>query len=411
MCIPGALLGDFSRQESSACDGLMVIDMDKTTMNRNVQHYMVWFCVAFALSGIFIGCASAIFYPEGYMGTVIEKDIGNNTFEVETTHKWVSNEWQSSSANTKWIFPNNDMADEVYVGDYVEILGFPEISGWVIGLGKMKSSEEKIITDIYGDPDFLEPYFQNPPDPPLSGGYTLEYDSEPNCSDCSECNCVADYTSVTIVNRTGHTEVDSHQLYPGQNYIYSGAEHRISITFHSGEAHAHPECTDRPCIGPQPISDFTVHIIHVPAAENQPPVANFTYSPKRPTADELVTFDASGSTDSDGNITCYGWDFGDGNMTTTSEKIATHSYTSKGDYNVNLTVTDDDSNEHSSNHTLTVTAAARGDLNHDGDITTADVVIVLGIAVRGEYVARADMDENGYVNALDARMVMYMATT
>jgi len=378
-------------------------------MDKNIQRYMVWFCVVFTLSGIFIGCASAVFYPEGYMGAVVEKDIGNNTFEVETTHEWVWNEWQSSNATTKWTFPNNDAAEEVDVGDYVEILGFPEISGWVIGLGKMKSSTEKIITDIYGDPDFLEPYFQKPPDPPLFGSYTLEYNSKPNCSDCGVCNCVADYTNVTIVNRTGHTEVDSYQLDPGQNYMHSGVEHRISITFHSGEAPAYPECATRPCVGPQPISDFTVHITRVPAAENQPPIANFTYSPEHPAAGEMVTFDASGSTDSDGNITDYRWDFGDGTMTTTSEKIATHSYTSKGDYNVNLTVADDGGREHSSNHTVTVTAAAHGDLNHDGDITSADVIIVLGIAVRGEYMPSADMDENGYVNALDARMVLYMA--
>jgi len=386
-----------------------VISMGKIIMNRNIQHYMVWFCVAFALYSIFAGPASAVFYPEGYMGTVIEKDIGDDTFEVETTHKWVSTEWQSSNATTKWKFPNNDAADEVAVGDYVEILGFPEISGWAIGLGKMKSSTEKIITDIYGDPNFLEPYFQKPPNPPLSGDYTLEYDSKPNCSDCGGCNCVADYTCVTIVNRTGHEEVDRYRLYSGQNCTHSGVEYRISITFHSGEATAYPECTTRPCIGPQPVSDFTVHIMRVPAAENQPPIANFTYSPEHPLAGEIVTFDASDSTDSDGNITDYRWDFGDGNMITTSEKIATYSYTSKGDYNVNLTVTDDDSREHSSNRTVTINAA-RGDLNHDGDITRADVVIVLGIAVRGEYTPGADMDKNGYVNALDARMVLYMVT-
>ncbi|MEA1907121.1 MAG: PKD domain-containing protein [Euryarchaeota archaeon] len=385
--------------------------MGEIIVNRNIQHYVVRFCVAFALSGIFVGCASAVYYPEGYMGTVVEKDIGDNTFEVETTHEWAYTEWQSSNATTKWTFPNNDAADEVDIGDYVEILSFPEISGGVIGLGKMKSSTEKIITDIYGDPDFLEPYFQKPPDPPLSGGYTLKYDNTPNCSDCSERNCVADYTNVTIVNRTGHTGVDRHQLYPGQNYTHSGAEHRISITFHSGEAAAYPECTDRPCFSPQPISDFTVHLIHISAAENQPPVANFTHSPKHPIADEPVAFDASGSTDSDGDITDCRWDFGDGNMTTTSETIVTHSYTSKGDYNVNLTVTDDGGAEHSSNRTVTVTAAARGDLNHDGDITSADVVIVLGIAVRGEYAPGADMDENGCVNALDAHIILYMAAT
>jgi len=51
----------------------------------------------------------------------------------------------------------------------------------------------------------------------------------------------------------------------------------------------------------------------------------------------------------------------------------------------------------------------KGDLNHDGNVTSADVLIALQIAVSGEYVPEADIDENGYVNALDARMIMQAA--
>jgi hypothetical protein len=58
---------------------------------------------------------------------------------------------------------------------------------------------------------------------------------------------------------------------------------------------------------------------------------------------------------------------------------------------------------------IEVTIIERGDLNHDGDLTSADVLIALEIAVSGEYVSDADIDENGYVNALDARMIMQAA--
>ena len=72
---------------------------------------------------------------------------------------------------------------------------------------------------------------------------------------------------------------------------------------------------------------------------NQPPTALFTFSPKNPLVNEEITFDASASTDPDGSIVSYEWDFGDGN--TGSGKIVTHSYPSAGDYTVTLTVTDD----------------------------------------------------------------------
>jgi PKD repeat protein len=77
-------------------------------------------------------------------------------------------------------------------------------------------------------------------------------------------------------------------------------------------------------------------------AANQPPVASFSYSPVNPGINEPVTFNASFSLDQDGNITSYNWSFGDGNISNTSEVVITHSYSSVGNYTVNLTVTDDE---------------------------------------------------------------------
>ena len=54
----------------------------------------------------------------------------------------------------------------------------------------------------------------------------------------------------------------------------------------------------------------------------------------------LVTFDATGSSDPDGTIELYHWDFGDG--TTEDGETISHSYSDVGNYTVILTVTDDD---------------------------------------------------------------------
>jgi len=85
---------------------------------------------------------------------------------------------------------------------------------------------------------------------------------------------------------------------------------------------------------------------------NQPPIASFTYSPENPLLGEQITFDASSSYDPDGEIVSWEWDFGD--HSTSSGEIATHSYSSAGDYIVNLTVTDNDGVKGYCEKTITV---------------------------------------------------------
>ena len=68
---------------------------------------------------------------------------------------------------------------------------------------------------------------------------------------------------------------------------------------------------------------------------NAAPVASFTYS-----CNELsCSFDGTDSTDNDGTISSYAWDFGDGGTATGS--TASHTYAGAGTYTVTLTVTDD----------------------------------------------------------------------
>jgi parallel beta-helix repeat protein len=51
----------------------------------------------------------------------------------------------------------------------------------------------------------------------------------------------------------------------------------------------------------------------------------------------------------------------------------------------------------------------KGDLNHDSTLTSADALIALEIAVSGGYLLESDIDESGYVNALDALMILQAA--
>jgi PKD repeat protein len=69
-------------------------------------------------------------------------------------------------------------------------------------------------------------------------------------------------------------------------------------------------------------------------AANKPPVATFTYSING----ETVTFNASGSSDPDGSIAEYKWDFGDGS--TGEGGTVTHQFASSGTFPITLTLLD-----------------------------------------------------------------------
>ncbi len=92
---------------------------------------------------------------------------------------------------------------------------------------------------------------------------------------------------------------------------------------------------------------------------NQPPTAD-AGGPYAGAVSELITFDASGSTDSDGTIVTYEWDF-DGDLTydvSQGTPTIAHSYPSQGIYNVTVRVTDDQGATDTASTQATIGAAA-----------------------------------------------------
>ena len=87
-----------------------------------------------------------------------------------------------------------------------------------------------------------------------------------------------------------------------------------------------------------------------PIVENQPPLAD-AGDDQFAVEGQAVTFDAGGSSDPDGTIDSYSWNFGDGsNYTETASNApdgafdgqTTHLYSDNGTFSATLTVTDDD---------------------------------------------------------------------
>jgi uncharacterized repeat protein (TIGR02543 family) len=97
------------------------------------------------------------------------------------------------------------------------------------------------------------------------------------------------------------------------------------------------------------------HSVPVSAASpvNVAPTAAFTFSPPNPAVGDTVSF-TDGSTDSDGSVVAWTWDFGDGS--TSALQNPTHPYGSSGTYPVELTVTDDDGATNYIEHNVPVSA-------------------------------------------------------
>lgn len=91
-----------------------------------------------------------------------------------------------------------------------------------------------------------------------------------------------------------------------------------------------------------------------PATVNKPPTAVASATPLTGTAPLTVSFDASGSTDSDGTIASYSWNFGDG--ATATGKTASHTYTTEASFTASVQVTDNAGATGTSTTSITVQA-------------------------------------------------------
>jgi PKD repeat protein len=83
----------------------------------------------------------------------------------------------------------------------------------------------------------------------------------------------------------------------------------------------------------------TTSTVSIDDPTDRPPEPAFAFAPAAPVAGSPVRFDASNSTDPDGEVVAYAWTFGDG---ATGEGVApTHVYADPGEYLVTLRVIDD----------------------------------------------------------------------
>ncbi len=103
------------------------------------------------------------------------------------------------------------------------------------------------------------------------------------------------------------------------------------------------------------VTGTTSKLVTVSLPPNQPPVAILTFSPANATIGRPESFDASASYDTDGTVTNYSWEFGDGTPTETGVRVS-HTYIAPGRFPVSLIVTDDRGGTSSTTELVTVNA-------------------------------------------------------
>jgi PKD repeat protein len=131
------------------------------------------------------------------------------------------------------------------------------------------------------------------------------------------------------------------------------------------------------------VGTSTATVTVTPPRVNATPTASFTS-----TVDHLaVAVDGTASSDADGAIASYRWDFGDGTIAATGSTTG-HTYAAAGTYTVTLTVTDGEGATGTSTGTVTVAPAPPANVAPTASFTSA----ATGLAVSTDASASTDPD-------------------
>src|SRR4051812_7463162 len=131
---------------------------------------------------------------------------------------------------------------------------------------------------------------------------------------------------------------------PGERVVQTSfaAPGKYSVTFHVVGVYTESVFGESEL----PVNGYATQVVTVvpklPPSQNQPPTADFQFNPDPAITEYAGTYDASASTDPDGQIVKYDWQWGDGTPdTSTTSPSAKHAFEFSGTYNVHLTTTDD----------------------------------------------------------------------
>jgi hypothetical protein len=181
-------------------------------------------------------------------------------------------------------------------------------------------------------------------DSSLSFGYSLALDG-----DTAFIGDIYGLGSAYVFTRTGNTWTQQAKLQASEGYAGDGFG--TSVVLDGDTAIVAAYSNDR--------NNNSVYVFST-GRENQPPNASFTWTPSSVKANQTIYLDASTSSDPDGSITKYEWDWNNDGTYVDSKTtpIVTHSWLQAGSYPVTLRVTDNNGDTNTKTITVNVAVAS-----------------------------------------------------
>lgn len=203
---------------------------------------------------------------------------------------------------------------------------------------------------------------------PLYDGNQLLQGAEPDGGDVPNAVITVDNTSgvspLTVVfDGTGSTDPNGDNL--DYNWNFGNGESSTDAT--ASVEYLAPGNYDVALTVTDPDGNSDIDTITIEVIDgNVAPVADITADPISGIAPLTVSFDASGSSDANGDSLTYSWNFGDGSTGTGA--IVSHTFMSIDDYNVALTVSDG-SKEDTATIAISVNNGIEGGIIQGGPFT------------------------------------------
>jgi hypothetical protein len=194
-------------------------------------------------------------------------------------------------------------------------------------------------------------------------------------------------TSPNIGSNTGNNDSNGIKTCSLLNMDYSTTYYwfvNVSDGNYSVNNYYHFRTTSAPLINP-PKGGFSIE------PKNIGPIAN-AGDPYIGFVNETIILDGSNSSDIDGTIVSYTWDFGDGNSG--NGQITNHTYYNPGNYTIILTVTDNDDDTDTDTTIVTINEF----LSNTGDLPSTNSELSTGEE------ENADADKDGIPNIIEEEL-------